>query len=204
MDRRSFCLGALAALSAATGVQAHPDHREGELFIDVLVSHGADHVDVLVRTPLDLLGSVGLPLTGASYVDVVAFREPDPIAGDGRTYEERAVAAVESAFRLEQDSTAVPLTVRSARLAPGDGSASDAFDTGRLTAAAEPADTERLVDAHRGFLDVHFTGGVGAGPLLFVPALGAGSTVTFRVAADGDEAPSMVSGSGELVPLARP
>lgn len=203
MDRRSFCLGALAALLAATGAHAHPDHREGDLFIDVLVSHEADRVDVLMRTPLDLLSGVGLPLTGESYVDVVAFREPDPIVGDGRTYEERAVSAVRSAFRLEQNGAAIPLTARSARLAPGDGSASESFDAGRLTTGSEPADPKPLIDAHHGFLDVHFTGDVEGGPMVFVPALGAGagSIVTFRVAGHEDEEPITVSGGGEPVRL---
>ena len=203
MNRRSFCVGALAALSTVTGVHAHPDHREGDLFIDVLVSHAADRVDVLVRTPLDLLSGVGLPLTGESYVDVVAFREPDPIVGDGRTYEERAVGAVQSAFRLEQNGAAIPLTARSARLAPGDGSASESFDAGRLTTGSEPADPKPLIDAHHGFLDIHFTGDVAGGPLLFVPALGAGagSTVTFRVAGHEDKEPITVSGGGEPVRL---
>ena len=202
MDRRSFCVGALA-IFAATGVLAHPDHREGDLFIDVLVSRGTDRVDVLMRTPLDLLSGVGLPLIGASYVDVIAFREPDTIVGDGRTYEERAVSAVRSAFRLEQDGVAVPLLVHSARLAPGDGSASDAFDATRMTAEGEPADPKPLIDARHGFLVVHFTGAVGGGPMVFVPALGAGagSIVTFRVAGHEDEEPITVSGGGEPVRL---
>ena len=105
MDRRSFCGGALAALFAATGVVAHPDHREGDLFIDVLVGQEADRVDVHMSTPLDLLSGVGLPLAGASYGDAIAFREPDPIVGVGRTHEERAVAAVE---RRSASSRAVP------------------------------------------------------------------------------------------------
>ncbi len=201
MDRRTFCASALAALFAATGVNAHPDHRDGDLFIDVLVSQEADRVDVIMRTPLDLLSGVGLPLTGASYVDAIAFREPDPVVGDGRTYEERAVSAVRSAFRLEQDGAAIPLIVRSARLAPGDGTAD--FDARRLTAEGEALDTKPLIDAHHGFLDIHFTGDVEGGPMVFVPALGAGagSTVTFRIAADESEEPVTVSGGGEPVQL---
>lgn len=207
MDRRSFCAGVLAALLAAAGVRAHPDHREvreGGLVIDIVVSRNADRVDVLMRTPLDLLSGVGLPLTGDWYVDVVAFRGPDPIAGDGRTYEERAVSAVRSAFRLEQDGAAVPLMARSVRLVPADGGAPEALDTGRTTIAAGSAGPKPLIDARNGFLDVHFTGDIGDGPVVFVPALatGAGSMVTFRVVAGESEEPISVSGGGEPVRLA--
>ena len=203
MDRRCFCVGVLAALLAATGVHAHPDHREGALIIDVVVSRNADRVDVLMRTPLDLLSGVGLPLTGEWYVDVLAFREPVPIAGDGRTYEERAVSAVRSAFRLEQDGATVPLKAHSVRLSPADGGAPEAFDTGRTTVAGGPAGAKALIDARHGFLDVHFTGETGDGPVAFVPALaGAGSMVSFRVAAGGSEEPIAVSGGGEPVRLA--
>jgi hypothetical protein len=75
-----------------------------------------------------------------------------------------------------------------------------------MTAEGEPADPEPFIDAHRGFLVVHFTGDVGDGPMVFVPALGAGagSIVTVRVAGSEDAEPVTVAGGGEPVPLAPP
>jgi hypothetical protein len=204
MDRRCFCAWTLAALLAAPGVGAHPDHRDGDLHIDIVVEHTGDRVDVIVRTPLELFEGVGLPLTGRNYVDVAAFREPDPIVGDGRTYEERAVAAVRGAFRLVQEGSPVPLQAVAAHLAPDDGLSPEAHVAGAASGGAAMGEGGRLIDAHHGFLDIHFTGELGYGPVDFVPALaaGAGSMVTFRLIVGDGSAPVTVANEGAPVRLA--
>jgi hypothetical protein len=87
---------------AAPGVGAHPDHRDGDLHIDVVVGHTAGRVDVIVRRPLELFEGVGLPLAGRNYVDVAAFREPDPIVGDRRTYVSERTRSAPDDRRLDR------------------------------------------------------------------------------------------------------
>lgn len=199
MHRRGFCMGALAAACAAGFGRAHPDHRDGALVIDVLIVREGDRVDVAMRTPLELLSGVGLPLIGDHDVDPVAFRRPDPIVGDGRTYEARAVAATLRAFRLEQGGVETPLEAKAVRLAPEDVAGPLERGWSGIGAVPEPA---RPVDARHGYLDIHFAGPARDGAVSFAPTLGPGSGVAFRVAAGRDAEPVTLPPGAEPARLA--
>ena len=219
MDRRTFCgflaVGLLQGLPRAHG---HPEHREGGFVITVHAKDRDGRLVVLVRTPLDLMTGVGLPLRGERTVDVSAFDLPDPLDRGGRTHSDRAASAVQKAFRLEAGGTNLPLTVRAVRLSGPHARPFESFDSALAHIANGPPEGSSEIDARYGFLDIRFQAlqdGIpadGDAPLRFIPTLGSavGSTVTFRIGCGarghnmlvvaGDGAPETL---GRCTPFAR-
>jgi len=198
MGLRTFCLALAVALLASGSARAHPADWHGGFVIELHAARHADFINLLVRVPLELLTGVGLPLRGDRLVDTAAFRRADPIAADGRTYEDRAVSAVAKAFRLEQAGGAISLRAKTARLSAGGDAAFHGYREARAHLAADASAIADAVDARDGFLDIHFVGAVDGGPVLFVPSLGSavGSAVTFHIARGDGEATVMLAGDG--------
>lgn len=200
MRHHILALVAAGLIALADPAGAHPDHRSGDPTIDVRVTREGRRIEAVVRTPLDLLMGVGLPLRGERLVDRAAFGKPDPIANDGRSYRDRAVEAVRRAFRIEVDGRGVALEPVTTRLLPG-------AEDHRQRVAGDPVASsagEGPVDARTGSLEVRFVGEADRAPMTFVPTLGpaVGSGVVFhlwsRISAD---IPIAVAGDARPVEL---
>lgn len=168
-------------------VHGHQEERPQSLEMTIYsrVQAGGDQLELLVRTPLYLLTSVGLPLRGEHQVDARALDREDPHAPGDATYAERASAAILKAIGITSGREPVRFSRTDLILSPRGNAAFAEYAAAKQHVRRGLAGSDNGVELHNGYLDLRAVAELpeSAGPLRFKAHVGPAlaKTLTVRV-----------------------